>query len=194
MSCWAGADKPTAQLLTSLYSQRLLVLVLSRFHSVLLLSSFRAVISFSVSMKRTGLSPRYSVRFSFNSLDILESQTKKERFQGKKKRVDISSFLSLSLSGTHPCFHSQRRAESRSWPDRQQGWFHVTGTGAKGPESYSLHFLLIAHRSTVVRSPDHSRQRRRLPARVLLHPEDPPLLLLLTYISQDRTPLNLELF
>lgn len=194
MSCWAGADKPTAQLLTSLYSQRLLVLVLSRFHSVLLLSSFRAVISFSVSMKRTGLSPRYSVRFSFNSLDILESQTKKERFQGKKKRVDISSFLSLSLSGTHPCFHSQRRAESRSWPDRQQGCFHVTGTGAKGPESYSLHFLLIAHRSTVVRSPDHSRQRRRLPARVLLHPEDPPLLLLLTYISQDRTPLNLELF
>lgn len=194
MSCWAGADKPTAQLLTSLYSQRLLVLVLSRFHSVLLLSSFRAVISFSVSMKRTGLSPRYSVRFSFNSLDILESQTKKERFQRKKKRGDISSFLSLSLSGTHPCFHSQRRAESRSWPDRQQGWFHVTGTGAKGPESYSLHFLLIAHRSTVVRSPDHSRQRRRLPARVLLHPEDPPLLLLLTYISQDRTPLNLELF
>lgn len=194
MSCWAGADKPTAQLLTSLYSQRLLVLVLSRFHSVLLLSSFRTVISFSVSMKRTGLSPRYSVRFSFNSLDILESQTKKERFQRKKKRGDISSFLSLSLSGTHPCFHSQRRAESRSWPDRQQGWFHVTGTGAKGPESYSLHFLLIAHRSTVVRSPDHSRQRRRLPARVLLHPEDPPLLLLLTYISQDRTPLNLELF
>lgn len=194
MSCWAGADKPTAQLLTSLYSQRLLVLVLSRFHSVLLLSSFRAVISFSVSMKRTGLSPRYSVRFSFNSVDILESQTKKERFQRKKKRGDISSFLSLSLSGTHPCFHSQRRAESRSWPDRQQGWFHVTGTGAKGPESYSLHFLLIAHRSTVVRSPDHSRQRRRLPARVLLHPEDPPLLLLLTYISQDRTPLNLELF
>lgn len=194
MSCWAGADKPTAQLLTSLYSQRLLVLVLSRFHSVLLLSSFRAVISFSVSMKRTGLSPRYSVRFSFNSLDILESQTKKERFQRKKKRGDISSFLSLSLSGTHPCFHSQRRAGSRSWPDRQQGWFHVTGTGAKGPESYSLHFLLIAHRSTVVRSPDHSRQRRRLPARVLLHPEDPPLLLLLTYISQDRTPLNLELF
>lgn len=194
MSCWAGADKPTAQLLTSLYSQRLLVLVLSRFHSVLLLSSFRAVISFSVSMKRTGLSPRYSVRFSFNSVDILESQTKKERFQRKKKRGDISSFLSLSLSGTHPCFHSQRRAGSRSWPDRQQGWFHVTGTGAKGPESYSLHFLLIAHRSTVVRSPDHSRQRRRLPARVLLHPEDPPLLLLLTYISQDRTPLNLELF
>lgn len=101
MSCWAGADKPTAQLLTSLYSQRLLVLVLSRFHSVLLLSSFRAVISFSVSMKRTGLSPRYSVRFSFNSLDILESQTKKERFQGKKKRGDISSFLSLSLSPAH---------------------------------------------------------------------------------------------
>lgn len=193
MSCWAGADKPTAQLLTSLYSQRLLVLVLSRFHSVLLLSSFRAVISFSVSMKRTGLSPRYSVRFSFNSLDILESQTKKERFQGKKKE-GIFLPSSLSLSSTHPCFHSQRRAESRSWPDRQQGWFHVTGTGAKGPESYSLHFLLIAHRSTVVRSPDHSRQRRRLPARVLLHPEDPPLLLLLTYISQDRTPLNLELF
>lgn len=193
MSCWAGADKPTAHLLTSLYSQRLLVLVLSRFHSVLLLSSFRAVISFSVSMKRTGLSPRYSVRFSFNSLDILESQTKKERFQGKKKE-GIFLPSSLSLSSTHPCFHSQRRAESRSWPDRQQGWFHVTGTGAKGPESYSLHFLLIAHRSTVVRSPDHSRQRRRLPARVLLHPEDPPLLLLLTYISQDRTPLNLELF
>lgn len=193
MSCWAGADKPTAQLLTSLYSQRLLVLVLSRFHSVLLLSSFRAVISFSVSMKRTGLSPRYSVRFSFNSLDILESQTKKERFQGKKKE-GIFLPSSLSLSSTHPCFHSQRRAGSRSWPDRQQGWFHVTGTGAKGPESYSLHFLLIAHRSTVVRSPDHSRQRRRLPARVLLHPEDPPLLLLLTYISQDRTPLNLELF
>lgn len=195
MSCWAGADKPTAQLLTSLYSQRLLVLVLSRFHSVLLLSSFRTVISFSVSMKRTGLSPRYSVRFSFNSLDILESQTKKERFQGKKKKRGYFFLpLSLSLSGTHPCFHSQRRAGSRSWPDRQQGWFHVTGTGAKGPESYSLHFLLIAHRSTVVRSPDHSRQRRRLPARVLLHPEDPPLLLLLTYISQDRTPLNLELF
>lgn len=192
MSCWAGADKPTAQLLTSLYSQRLLVLVLSRFHSVLLLSSFRAVISFSVSMKRTGLSPRYSVRFSFNSLDILESQTKKERFQGKKKEgIFLPSSLSLSLRHT-PMFSFA--AESRSWPDRQQGWFHVTGTGAKGPESYSLHFLLIAHRSTVVRSPDHSRQRRRLPARVLLHPEDPPLLLLLTYISQDRTPLNLELF
>lgn len=123
-----------------------------------------------------------------------KARLRKRGFRGKKKRGDISSFLSLSLSGTHPCFHSQRRAESRSWPDRQQGWFHVTGTGAKGPESYSLHFLLIAHRSTVVCSPDHSRQRRRLPARVLLHPEDPPLLLLLTYISQDRTPLNLELF
>lgn len=100
MSCWAGADKPTAQLLTSLYSQRLLVLVLSRFHSVLLLSSFRAVISFSVSMKRTGLSPRYSVRFSFNSVDILESQTKKERFQGEKKKRGYF-FLPLSLSPAH---------------------------------------------------------------------------------------------
>lgn len=120
----------------------------------------------------SGLSSRYSVRFPFNSVDILESQTKKERFQGEKKRGYF--FLPSSLSGTHPCFLSQRKAESQSWPDRQQGWFHVTGTGAKGPESYSLHFLLVAHCSTVVCSPDRRRQKRRLPARVSLHPEDPP--------------------
>lgn len=96
VSCGAGADKPTAKLLTSLYSKRLLVLVLSRFHSVFLLSSFHTVISFSVSMKRTGLLPRYSVRFPFNSVDILESQTKKERFQGEKKEgIFLLSFRSL---------------------------------------------------------------------------------------------------
>lgn len=123
MSCWAGADKPTAQLLTSLYSQRLLVLVLSRFHSVLLLSSFRAVISFSVSMKRTGLSPRYSVRFSFNSVDILESQTKKERFQGKKKEgIFLPSSLSLSPAHTHVFIRSAGRGAGVGQTDSRGGF------------------------------------------------------------------------
>lgn len=133
MSCWAGADKPTAQLLTSLYSQRLLVLVLSRFHSVLLLSSFRAVISFSVSMKRTGLSPRYSVRFSFNSVDILESQTKKERFQGKKKKRGYF-FLPLSLSLRHtPMFSFAAQGGEPELARQTAGVVSCNWNWCKGP-------------------------------------------------------------
>lgn len=135
----------------------------SRFHSVFYCLFFpfpHLSISHSVSTmvgdEETGLSSHCSLRFFFFFFEIWISSTasrgeKKESFQ-KKKTTTISSFLP-SFSGTHPCFHLQQRAESRSWPD-SRGGFHVTETGAKGSESYSLHFLLIAHCSSVIRFPD----------------------------------------
>lgn len=74
-------------------------------------------------MKRTGLSPRYSVRFSFNSVDILESQTKKERFQGKKKEgIFLPSSLSLSPAHTHVFIRSAGRGAGVGQTDSRGGF------------------------------------------------------------------------
>lgn len=101
-------------------------------------------------------------------LNVSIARTEKRDF---RKKMDISSFLPSS-SSTHPCFHLQHRAGSRSWPD-SRGGFHVTETSAKGSEWYSLHFLLIAHCSTVTHFPDSRWRRRWLAAKAQLHPEDP---------------------